>query len=106
MQSGVVTKDGPTLEQVLDDERAAKEAAESATEDIDGDEGSDIPADEISDSITEDVEEEVPEEGINEVEEEQTDYESMTVAQLKDLLKRAGKPVSGKKAELIGRLKE
>ena len=34
------------------------------------------------------------------------DYESMTVAQLKELLKSAGKPVSGKKAELISRLLE
>ncbi len=36
----------------------------------------------------------------------ETDYESMTVAELKALLKEAGKPVSGKKAELIERLKE
>ena len=34
------------------------------------------------------------------------DYSSMTVAELKDLLKAAGKPVSGKKAELIERLQE
>ena len=34
------------------------------------------------------------------------DFESMTVAQLKVLLKEAGKPVSGKKAELISRLTE
>ena len=32
------------------------------------------------------------------------DYESMTVAQLKDLLKEQGLPVSGKKADLIERL--
>jgi len=36
----------------------------------------------------------------------EADYESMTVAELKALLKEAGKPVSGKKAELIERLKE
>ena len=35
-----------------------------------------------------------------------TDYESMTVAELKELLKTAGKPVSGKKADLIARLQE
>ncbi|MBJ36565.1 MAG: hypothetical protein CMB68_04320 [Euryarchaeota archaeon] len=35
-----------------------------------------------------------------------TDYESMKVPELKALLKEAGKPVSGKKAELIERLKE
>ena len=34
------------------------------------------------------------------------DYESMTVAQLKELLKKDGKPVSGKKADLISRLSE
>ena len=34
------------------------------------------------------------------------DYEEMTVAQLKDLLRDAGLPVSGKKAELIVRLQE
>ena len=34
------------------------------------------------------------------------DYSSMTVAELKVLLKEAGKPVSGKKAELIERLQE
>ena len=32
------------------------------------------------------------------------DYESMTVAQLKELLKEAGLPVSGKKSDLIARL--
>ena len=36
----------------------------------------------------------------------ETDYNSMTVAELKALLKEAGKPVSGKKADLIERLKE
>ncbi|MEC8954558.1 MAG: 50S ribosomal protein L32e [Candidatus Thermoplasmatota archaeon] len=34
------------------------------------------------------------------------DYEDMTVAQLKDMLRDAGLPVSGKKAELIVRLQE
>ena len=35
-----------------------------------------------------------------------SDYENMTVAQLKELLKEAGLPVSGKKADLIARLSE
>jgi len=35
-----------------------------------------------------------------------SDYENMTVAQLKELLKEAGLPVSGKKADLILRLQE
>ena len=34
------------------------------------------------------------------------EYDSMTVAELKDLLRDAGLPVSGKKAELISRLQE
>ena len=34
------------------------------------------------------------------------EYENMTVAELKDLLRAAGLPVSGKKAELITRLQE
>ena len=148
MQSGVVTKDGPTLEQVIDDERAAQEEAENVIEEIGEDEEIDIPVDELPDSIIEAVAEAVPggeiseaelekEDGetvyevtvekdgkkievelslegeVLEVEEDESgesagdvDYESMTVAQLKELLKEAGKPVSGKKAELIERLKE
>ena len=35
-----------------------------------------------------------------------SDYEKMTVAQLKELLKEAGLPVSGKKADLISRLQD
>ena len=35
-----------------------------------------------------------------------SDYEKMTVAELKDLLREAGLPVSGKKADLIARLQE
>jgi len=34
------------------------------------------------------------------------DYETMTVAELKELLKEAGLPVSGKKADLVARLVE
>ena len=34
------------------------------------------------------------------------DYESMTVAQLKELLKEQNLPVSGKKSDLIARLQE
>jgi hypothetical protein len=37
---------------------------------------------------------------------EAVDHASMTVAELKELLKAAGKPVSGKKADLIARLSE
>ena len=35
-----------------------------------------------------------------------SEYENMTVAELKELLKDAGLPVSGKKADLIARLSD
>ena len=38
--------------------------------------------------------------------EKATDYSSMSVAELKGLLREAGKPVSGKKSDLIARLQE
>ncbi|MFL2532857.1 MAG: SAP domain-containing protein [Candidatus Thalassarchaeum sp.] len=101
MQSGVITNDGPTLEQVLEDEQAKKKTDKLEDEQIEEDEEIDIPVDELPDSIAGAVEEDDVEDSSEEV-----DYESMTVAQLKELLKEAGKPVSGKKAELIERLKE
>jgi len=99
MQSGVVTKDGPTLEQVIEDERAAQEEAKSVNEEIGEDEEIEVEL-----SLEEEVLE--VEEGESGESAAEVDYESMTVAQLKELLKQAGKPVSGKKAELIERLKE
>ena len=101
MQSGVITNDGPTLEQVLEDEQAKKKTDKLEDEQIEEVEEIDIPVDELPDSIAGAVEEDDVEDPSEEV-----DYESMTVAQLKELLKEAGKPVSGKKAELIERLKE
>ena len=99
MQSGVVTKDGPTLEQVIEDERAAQDEADSVAEEIE--EGEEIEVESSLEEEAPEVEEEESGESVGEV-----DYESMTVVQLKELLKQAGKPVSGKKAELIERLKE
>ena len=99
MQSGVVTKDGPTLEQVIEDERAAQDEADSVAEEIEEDEEIEVEASLEEEAL--EVEEEESGESVGEV-----DYESMTVVQLKELLKQAGKPVSGKKAELIERLKE
>jgi riboflavin synthase len=55
----------------------------------------------VSTSEIENVTEEKIEEPINDI-----DYSSMTVPQLKDLLKESGKTVSGKKADLIARLNE
>ena len=60
----------------------------------------DIDGDEIPDS--DDEEPRIP----NEEEKEDIDYDSMTVPQLKEALKTKGLTVSGKKADLIARLKE
>ena len=109
MQSGVITKDGPTLEQVLEGEEAEKQTVKSEDEEgapfeDDSDEAPGEVADEADD--TERAELEGEEEEATEDSDDSTDHESMTVSQLKELLKEAGKPVSGKKAELIERLKE
>ena len=135
LQVGVVDDDGPTLDEVLRDEtrktaeieakKAAilaeqdgseEEALEQAdlVEEVEVDQESDdeeSPSDDESpsgdeeeeappsDEIKEDSEAEAMDEG-------SPDYSSMTVAQLKVLLKEAGKPVSGKKDDLIARLNE
>ena len=50
---------------------------------------------------------EIPEvESEEKADEDVPDYASLKVAELKELLKAAGKPVSGKKADLIARLME
>ena len=49
-------------------------------------------------------EEEVTEEETEDSEKEETDYSKMSVAELKEVLKEKGLPVSGKKADLIERL--
>ena len=60
---------------------------------------------EIEVEATEDVD--APEvESVEKGEEDSPDYSSLKVAELKELLKAAGKPVSGKKADLIARLME
>ena len=100
-RSGVITNDGPTLEQVLEDEQAKKKTDKLEDEQIEEEGEIDIPVDELPDPIADAVEEDDVEDSS-----EGVDYESMTVAQLKELLKEAGKPVSGKKAELIERLTE
>ena len=102
IQAGVILDDGPSLEEIKADEKAAKEQQE---------EDSVAEGDAIEETLTgEDTDEETVADSAEEVQEEETsadvDYKSMTVAQLKELLKEAGKPVSGKKADLISRLTE
>lgn len=103
IQSGVTVDDGPTLEEIRANESTQKEAHG------DGDVVSEDEIDTDPESITPDLQTD-PETPTNETtnkdNETLTDYESMTVVQLKELLKSAGKPVSGKKADLISRLLE
>ena len=104
IQSGVVTQDGPTLDEIREQERAESEASTVfESEDSEFDEEADEPSEE-----EEEPESEAGREAAEEPEaaEDAPDYPSMTVVQLKDLLREAGKPVSGNKAELIERLKE
>ena len=91
IQSGVTINDGPTLEQIKAQEEADKESKEEL-EDSDVDEDMD--------------EAEEPEEISDEEDGDSADYENMTVPELKAILKEAGKPVSGKKADLISRILE
>ncbi|MBJ28735.1 MAG: hypothetical protein CMB61_01580 [Euryarchaeota archaeon] len=103
IQDGVIIDDGPTLEEIKKREQESKEKSldqDEVTEDADSAEDSEI-VDEVQENNTEDSKnesEQSPEDSV--------DYKSMTVPQLKELLKEAGKPVSGKKAELISRLQE
>ena len=118
LQEGVVVEKGPTLDEIhaeearQESELKAKKAAAIAAAMEEEEESPSIldaaealePESEKSESKSDDSESE----GDTSVEEESSDdsqdYDSMTVAELKELLKAAGKPVSGKKADLIERL--
>ena len=112
IQTGVVTQDGLTLEEIRNQEEAEKEAAaEPEAEDLDSAEETESPEQEEESEAEAEEDATVPEpveEAAAEPEavSDAVDYSSMTVAQLKDLLREAGKTVSGKKAELIERLQE
>jgi SAP domain. len=109
LQSGVLVEDGPTLDEIHAQESA--DAEEAKIRDASGTEENvdeaDEDADDISDEIVDDsVESELKEEPELEDESESIDYSSMKVTELKELLKSQGKPVSGKKSDLIDRLNE
>ena len=101
IQAGVVLDAGPTLEEIKAEEKISKEQEAEISEQDDDPEDSPDGDDPV---------EEEPEVSVDNEQEDADsddgDYESMTVAQLKELLKEAGKPVSGKKADLISRLSE
>ena len=128
LQEGVTMDHGPTLDEIHAEEarkeaeikakKAAALAEAMAEEEAEGDEdAADDSDDDVAEEVAEaeeapaeeeSVEEEAPEEEApaEEAASGDVDYSSKTVAELKDLLKAAGKPVSGKKAELIERLQE
>jgi small subunit ribosomal protein S3Ae len=125
LQEGVVPSFGPTLDEIhaqevrLAAELKAKKAAAlaeamaeeeaSTAEAVDDDEVEDdeIREEESSeDIVVEEAASDEPEEVDEAPSGEAVDYDSMTVSELKELLKAAGKPVSGKKDELIARLNE
>jgi len=94
IQSGVLVEDGPTLDEIHAQEKEELEAKSSEV------------TEEVSEEINDD---EIVSEDLAEAESSESaevDYSSLTVSELKELLKAAGKPVSGKKAELIDRLNE
>ncbi len=111
LKSGVVSSEGPTLDEIHAAEvkaeadlKARKEAAtaEDAPTILEAAEAMESISEKASDEVVESTDEK---EGIvSESASEEVDYSSMTVPQLKELLKEAGKPVSGKKSELIDRL--
>lgn len=101
IQAGVVLDDGPTLEEIKAEEKISKEQEAEISEQEDDPEDSpdgDDPVEEEPEVSADNDQEDADSDDV--------DYESMTVAQLKELLKEAGKPVSGKKADLISRLSE
>ena len=122
LQAGVVAENGKTLDEIhaeearSDAEIKAKKAAAlaAAMEDEDGEEGEEDTTPSIIDAAEamEPASEKAPaeeapaEEAPAEEAAPSADYGSMKVAELKELLKAAGKPVSGKKADLIARLNE
>lgn len=128
LQEGVIVDKGPTLDEIhaeearIASEMKAKKAAllaqameEEASDDDETEE--DEPEVDASDESTDMESEAAPEPESEDASNEEVaeepasvsesvDYSSMTVAELKELLKAAGKPVSGKKDELIARLQE
>ena len=122
LQEGVEMDQGPTLDEIHAEEarkeaeikakKAAALAEAMAEEEADDDAEEEESEEEVVENVAED--EQAPaeteaveeEEAVEEASSDDVDFSSMTVAELKELLKAAGKPVSGKKAELIERLQE
>ena len=118
LQSGVVVEDGPTLDEIHAEEKAAAAAAQveevdvlaaaEASADLSevGETDSNEEQEEASEEVEEEGAEDSKEEDAESSDDSEIDYETRTVSELKELLKEAGKPGSGKKADLISRLQE
>lgn len=119
LQEGVVVQSGPTLDEIhakeqreeaeLKAKKAAALAAAMAEEAAEAG-GAEVTEAPVEDAAAPEAEAEAPApaevEEAPAVQNDAPDYASMTVTELKELLKAAGKPVSGKKADLIARLNE
>ena len=105
IQSGVIIDDGPTLEQIRAEEVVQPEE-ETPESDVfeDPDSDSDVTKDTPSED-SEGMHNQIDDPNENETP-SKDELEGMKVAELKVLLKAAGKPVSGKKIDLITRLME
>jgi len=111
LQTGVFVDEGPTLDEIHELEKSKETVVEQENDVLvaaeAGAEISELADESSEDEENNDVEETSDIEEITEKSSENdVDYNSMTVAELKELLKEAGKPVSGKKADLIARLNE
>ena len=82
-------------DEVISDLEAAEDEYEA--ENVD-------PSEEKDDGSEEKITEEKTDDSKKEEVSEETDYSKMSVAEIKDILKEKGLPVSGKKADLIERL--
>ena len=110
VQSGVVAEEGLTLDEIHEEEKRAnaekaakKEAAlekAMSEEEDDGDESADDSEDSVDESEADDSSDDSDDAASD------VDLSSLKVPELKELLKAAGKPVGGKKADLIARLSE
>ena len=106
IQSGVTVDDGPTLEDIRAEEKSDEntvhqEGTDDETQEIgESEEGGESEVETPQDDGAEEVESQ------SKQDDDVPDYDSLKVAELKELLKAAGKPVSGKKADLIARLME
>lgn len=121
VQSGVIVEEGLTLDEIHEEEKrenaekaakkeAALEKALAGEDDDDSSEDEEESAEDSDDSEpAEDSEAEAEAEDSSDDSDDSADVQdlsSLKVPELKELLKAAGKPVGGKKADLIARLSE